>query len=507
MPKFTKEQLEVIAHGKGNILVSASAGSGKTHTMIERVKRLIIKEGVEINRILAVTFTEAAAADMKEKLKSALMDAAVGKVDYELYGEITEEQKAACERQLNEIATADISTMHAFCGRLIRNYFFVAGVSPDFKILDEADAKVLRNESVEKTFKEFYDLGEEWFLTLIDRHSVGRMDTGLKELKLSAYAFCDSEAAPKELYDKYKEVYSAQGFEYVLTEYKKRLDDLILPLVSDAKRALITFEKEGLKKGAEFTKALIADITTVLTAPDLYAVKHLENYKLKLDFERKLTAESAEQKEVVTAVREKLKTLLNRFLKCVGESREADLEKNAQCFIHTQNFVKILERFSKNYAEEKKEENALDFNDLEHYALRILSDDGIRDTLREKYQYIFVDEYQDTNGVQEEIITRIANDNVFMVGDVKQSIYGFRGCRSEFFSEKDRVMTERGEKVIRLNHNFRSATSVLNAVNAVFNYCMIKEVYGEDYKGRSELVAGGIYPEEYSGRATLHFLR
>ena len=136
MPKFTKEQLEVIAHGKGNILVSASAGSGKTHTMIERVKRLIIKEGVEINRILAVTFTEAAAADMKEKLKSALMDAAVGKVDYELYGEITEDQKAACERQLNEIATADISTMHAFCGRLIRNYFFVAGVSPDFKILD-----------------------------------------------------------------------------------------------------------------------------------------------------------------------------------------------------------------------------------------------------------------------------------------------------------------------------------------------------------------------------------
>ncbi|MBQ7236791.1 MAG: UvrD-helicase domain-containing protein [Clostridia bacterium] len=507
MPRFTNEQLEVVTHGKGNILVSASAGSGKTHTMIERVKRLIIKDGVEINRVLAVTFTEAAAADMKEKLKSALMDAVVGNVDSDLYGAISEEQKSACERQLSEIATADICTMHAFCGRLIRNYFFVVGVSPDFKILDETEAKVLRNQSIDRTFKEFYDANEEWFLTLVDCHSVGRMDSGLKDLVLSAYAFCDSEASPFNLYDKYKEVYSNEGFNRILTDYKTALNDLLYPIKDEVQSALNTFEKEGLVKGVEFTKTLLGDISAVILAPDLYAVKGLEDYKLKLDFERKLTAESQEQKERVAKARDKFKKLLKRFLKCVGKDVKEDLAKNAQCYEHTKNFVKILERFSQIYSEVKKDENALDFNDLEHFALRILYDQEIRDTLREKYQYIFVDEYQDTNGVQEEIISRIAKDNVFMVGDVKQSIYGFRGCRSEFFSEKDRVMTACGEKVVRLNHNFRSASAVINTINAVFNYCMTDKVYGENYKGRSELISGGIYPEEFSGRSTLHFLK
>ncbi len=497
---FTKEQFEVVTHDGGNLLVSASAGSGKTHTMIERVKRLVIERGVSVNEILAVTFTEAAASDMKEKLKNALSDVVASK-------KLEKEEKIKwCEKQLDEIGTADISTLHSFCARLIRTYFFTCGISPDFKILDEADASVLRNISIDKTFKELYDNCEDWFLTLIDRHANGRTDKNLKELILSSYAFFDSEAEPFTLAENYQKVYTKENFERLLSTYKNILNQRLLSLINNAKTALNVFAEEKLIKGVEFTKTLIADLETVINTEDFYALKNYADYKLKLDFERKLTETAKEYKELVTSVRAEFIKLMKKFLRCIGNSAKSDYDKFISCKAHTENLVKILRKFSEAYAQEKIEENALDFNDLEHFALKILNDETTREAISSRYKYIFVDEYQDTNGVQEQILARISNNNVFMVGDVKQSIYGFRGCRSEFFTQKDKVMTERGEKVIRLNANFRSAKNVINAVNSIFSFCMTDSVYGESYKERSKLIEGGVYPEGFDGRANLHFL-
>ena len=504
---LTKEQLEVINHGSGNILVSASAGSGKTHTMIERIKRLIIKEGVGVNQILAVTFTEAAAADMKEKLRSALINTINGDFDKEFYGVLSDAQLKNLESQLEDLPTADISTMHSFCGKLIRAYFFVIGASPDFKILDESDANVIKYESVEKTFKEFYDSGEKWFLDLVDAHALGRMDENLKELVLSAYRFANSEAYPEELLQKYKHVYGKDGFKYVITSLKERFNDNLKPLIFTLERALSCFNAEGLTKGSEFTATLIADMKRALSITNVYQLNSFKDYKLPLTFERKLSEIAKEFKEQVSAVREEFIKLVGRLIKCVGSNEQEDFLLFERCKEHTENFVKIVERFSQVYAQEKSEENALDFNDLEHFALQILQDEQICQTVKEKYKFVFVDEYQDTNGVQEEIICKISNDNVFMVGDVKQSIYGFRGCRSEFFTNKDKQMTACGEKVVRLNHNFRSANNVINAVNGIFNFCMNEEVYGESYKDKSQLVAGGIYPNGFEGRAQFHYLQ
>ena len=184
MPDFKPEQAQAVMHEKGNILVSASAGSGKTFTMIERAKRLILDKGVKVSELLAVTFTEAAAFDMKEKLKRALAEKAVG-VD-----------RDRVIKELSEIPTADISTLHSFCGRLIRQYFFAVGVAPDFKIIDETDAAIIRAECVDSVFKEFYDGGDDGFYTLVDRHASGRSDGALKELVLSAYSFISSKQTP-----------------------------------------------------------------------------------------------------------------------------------------------------------------------------------------------------------------------------------------------------------------------------------------------------------------------
>ncbi|MBQ9734899.1 MAG: UvrD-helicase domain-containing protein [Clostridia bacterium] len=494
MAEFTKEQARAVYHEKGNILVSASAGSGKTHTMIERVKRLILEKGVSVNQILAVTFTESAAADMKEKLKKALT------------AQIDKGDEKTIVRELNEIPTADISTLHAFCGRLIRQYFFAVGLSPDFKIIDESESAVMRNECIEKTFKEFYDGSEEWFYTLVDRHAVGRTDANLKELILSAYAFCDSEADPEILMDKYVENYSENGFNALITEYKKSLDETLEKILLDLTEALETFKLYQYKKATDFTASLIGVVKELLGGEDIYVVKGFENFSLRLDVERKLDPTAVEYKEIVASARDTVKDLCKKFAKHITD-KESDIKYFKNCARHTEWLVKVLKRFGEIYTQEKREENVLDFNDLEHFALKILRDGQIRETVRKKYEYVFVDEYQDTNGVQEEIINLLSNDNLFMVGDIKQSIYGFRGCRPDFFDNKFIRMQALGQDVVQLNDNFRSAQKVIDTVNAVFNYCMVKKYFGSNYKGNSELKSGGVYPKDKIGRAELHFLQ
>ena len=494
MSNITSEQREVIEHGAGNILVSASAGSGKTHTMVERLKRLIIDEKVSVKEILAVTFTEASASDMKEKIRTALISRA---------GEVDEKR---LRRLIDELPTADISTMHAFCGRLIRSYFFVAGVSPDFRILDQTDADSLKKSALEKTFKYFYDCGEEWFFTLVDRHASGRTDKGLKELVLSVYDFCDSEAEPELVKKACLDFYGKDGAEKLSKMLKEQLDyelellkDRLIPVIS-------AFKQANTVKALAFAESVYSAVRSVIALSDIYSVKPYADFKLRLDVERNLSPALVQMKEIASEVRGDFTKIIKRYLASVGENLEEDGEKLISCANHVENLVRVVDKFTEIYAQEKREENGLDFNDLEHFALKVLSDDEIRAEVSKKYKYIFVDEYQDTNGVQERIIESLSRDNLFMVGDVKQSIYGFRGCRSEFFINKDKKMTANGEKVVRLNSNFRSAKAVINAVNAVFNFCMTESVYGEDYKGRSELVFGGLFPEGYDGRATVHFL-
>lgn len=494
MSRETKEQLEVIYHNQGNILVSASAGSGKTHTMIERIKRLIIEEGVGVKEILAVTFTEASAADMKEKIRTALS------------GGIEGVSKARLKELIDDLPTADVSTMHAFCGKLIRTYFFACGVSPDFKIIDSAEALSMKKSAIEKTFKEFYELGEEWFYNLIDRHALLRADGGLKDLILSIYAFCDSEADPDELKNLSLNYYSVGGIKTLLRTLKEDLDEKLIVLKDSLLQPISSFRENGLNKALAFCQTLYSDIDAVINLSDIYDLKKYTDYKLKLDVERKLSPILIEMKDIASGVRAEFIKVIKRYLEFLGENFDQDVKKLNECYVHTKNIIKIVDRFSEIYKKEKLEENVLDFNDLEHFALKVLSDEEIRKDVSGKYKYIFVDEYQDTNGVQEKIISSLTSNNLFMVGDVKQSIYGFRGCRSEFFTNKDKIMTERGEKVVRLNNNFRSAKAVINFVNTVFNFCMTEKVYGENYKGRSELVFGGLFPDGYDGRATLHFL-
>ncbi len=491
MPELRQEQLDIINHQSGDILVSASAGSGKTFVMIERLIRLIVNGQARVDQILAVTFTEAAATEMKERLKSALMDRiADGREDL--------------SEQLNDVSNADISTLHSFCARLIRTYFYVADVSPDFKIADATQAKILKDKAVSKLMRSRYTSNSPEFNEFLNKFIKKRSDAGLRNTIQTLYEYASVEAVPEKVYQLHKQFYTLEGYEKLCENYKNGLDVQLSKLKEKSYALFQGFKNYGLTKSAEFCVSLISDIEKALKT-DLYGLKQFENYSLRLSFESKLSKEPLELKEKATAIRDSLKKLFKSFCKCISV-KEQDLKRLPEICLTTDYLVGMVKEYGEIYAELKTEENLLDFNDLEHYAYKTLSDEKVRKEVREKYKYVFVDEYQDTNGVQEEIITAVSHDNLFMVGDVKQSIYGFRGCNPDIFANKMKDMQATGKKTAMLNCNFRSADNVINKVNEIFTYCMKKDNFGEDYSLNSTLKPGGIYGEENQGRATVHLL-
>ncbi|MBQ3116470.1 MAG: UvrD-helicase domain-containing protein [Clostridia bacterium] len=494
MPKLTLEQQRIVNHQAGDILVTASAGSGKTHTMIERVIKLVTEGKADVKEILAVTFTEMAALEMKEKLKKALNDAIVATGDKKLL------------EQIADVHTADICTLHAFCAKLIRNYFFKVGLSPDYGISDQAQADIIRSECIDATFKQFYEKKEKWFLTMVDRYAQKRTDTGLKEIVLSAYDFCMSEADPETILQKHKENYTKQGYERIKESYKDFLDREMRAIRADVYTAKKVFDRDGLTKSSKLCEVLFEYTDAIIDDSGFGALLKYKEITTRFDFDKKLTEEQLEYKQMVTDCRDRYKKVVKQYLSAVEKyfGEEDDLES---CMQDTENLVNLIRAFGKNYETAKREENLLDFSDLEHFALKILEDEEITSDVKSKYKYVFVDEYQDTNGVQDKIISTVSNNNLLMVGDAKQSIYGFRGCRPELFTNKSSQMERSGQTVVRLNDNFRSARAVVNMVNRIFDFCMVEEFFGEEYSQTSQLRFGGLFPEQAEGRAKFSFLK
>lgn len=492
MIELKKEQLSAINHEDGNLLVSASAGSGKTFVMIERLIRLISQKKADVSQILAVTFTESAASDMKEKLKKALIKEVIKTGDDYLL----EEYK--------KVATADISTLHSFCARLIRLYFYTAGVSHDFVVADEVVAQKLRVEAVNKTFRYFYSQNDAVFKKIALRHARKRADKQFKEQILSLYSFFSTDAHPELLKDKFSSMYSKEGFDRFSKEFTELFKEELINAKDKIIDALSVAKTLNKPKLLQFCNDVYTDYELYLSVKDLGDLRKLKVYVRPVSTEQKLEGEALQSKNDAVYCRDVLKKAVESYLSCLFDEETMEnhrliLAEHADCII------KIIDKFTEYYDALKREENVLDFDDLQHFALKVLQNDDVKKAVKEKYKYIFVDEYQDVNGVQEEIINTISTDNVFMVGDVKQSIYGFRGCRPDFFLDKFDKMSKHEGQTALLNHSFRSAKNVIKAVNDVFCFCMDERNFGLDYKNTSKLTPGGIFPEDADGRAQLHF--
>ncbi len=493
MANLTSAQEKVVNHEKGNILISASAGSGKTHTMIERVIRLILNGKARVEEILAVTFTEKAAADMKEKLKSALIKT------------VDESGKKWLSEQINAVQTSDISTIHSFCARLIRNYFYQAGVASDFKIADDGEAAVILEQSLDKVMREFYESEEDWFYNLVDRHVVNRSDSGLRGLLVDAYHYVGNEADKEEFLSRHKLYFTKDGVDDFAREYKESIDKKLAVFSSEIKRAVKYFATESMPKLESFSKGVEEDIAALLSVDSVYGLKAFYPYDRKVSTESKLDESALAYKKSAVGIRDRLKKIIESVASSVTDEH-TEKQRVSSYYKHIEGFITVLKRFSEVYEKAKREENLLDFNDLERFTLKILENEEILEEVKSRYKYIFIDEYQDVNSVQEKILTLISSDNLLMVGDLKQGIYAFRGCRSEIFAGKLIDMPARGEEVVRLNENFRSAKKVIEFVNRIFCYCMTTSFFEENYAGSAELVFGGLFPDGYEGRAAVHRL-
>ena len=488
MMDVTVQQRKAI-NSSGKVIVSASAGSGKTFVMIQKLVAAI-EGGVDLDSVLAVTFTKKAAAQMKEKLRTALIGA-MAKCD--------REKRTALKIQLSKIQSADISTIHSFCARLLRTYFYAVGIDGTFDIIssDDAQAREFKERALSAMFERYYDEDNENFKTLLACYRRKRGDNYLKGLILTSYEELRINADYIALLEGVEKLYTDEGFDEVCRELGLVADEKYGRLAGEVKK----FASEFSHPNAGYQKILQEMIETLESAVhrDIFAPQPA------LSATRKPTDKTDEEKELGEKFK-KFKDGINSSYKGVRgdiSDRQTEKERFFASGTVAKAFSEILKDFDREYTELKRDENKLDYNDLEHLTLQLLKDGQIRREINSKYSCVFVDEYQDVNPVQEEIITGIGGENVFLVGDVKQAIYGFRGSKSLFFAEKYNRFEGGDGSALRLSNNFRSSDGVLDFVNRLFSKIMTEESCGFDYSNGSEMIRGGGYPEKY-GSARIH---
>lgn len=486
---YTPDQRKaVIAEGR-NVLVSASAGSGKTFVMIERVIRLIVEGKAEVGEILAVTYTTAAAEEMKQKLVKAII------------AEINAGRDVArFHKALSEVPTASISTFHSFCANLIRTYFYALDVDPSVSVADENQAGELKNKALDSLFESLYETRDEDFLYLVRIMGRSRSDDSLKETVKKLYEFASSEKSAEEFLTKAAENITEKSFYKSENELYGIFTAYIKELIRIGENLASLAESYGYAVYVEYVGKLLVKLKTCLNAKDFRSLIKAAGLSVP-----KAPRTTSKDDEDLAAYKGKLEYFKKKCKDVYDDIREAspndDEEKDLSEYLSTARATKALCRltidFGKEYARLKADAAALDFADLEHFAYRLLSENpDVLSAVKQKYKYVFADEYQDVNGIQEAILSLISSDNAFMVGDVKQSIYAFRGCNPDIIAAKFERY-ERGEgETVSLDANFRSTDAVLAAVNKTFSPIMTKDFGGTDYKN-NPMTGSGKYPQGY----------
>ena len=500
MSKWTKEQSEVISHRKGNLLVSAAAGSGKTAVLVEHVIDCLLdkEHPISLSSVVLMTFTEAAASEMKERIKARLKEA------------FLENRDPHIEREIAELPNANISTIDAFCKRLIEENYTSLGIEPNFRIGEKNELALLKEDIVEELLEEEYGKKEESFLSFVDRYSTGKQDKGIQEIIVKLYYLATASPFPEKYLKALSENSSSAWKNYLLESIRKRVEEAI-EMLTEAIR--ICTEEGG---PSEYLATVEEDYQSLLRVKAGAILRRTIEEIQAISFSR-IKNSKAERKEEVKGRRNAVKALVQKWQKnyiLIPEEIEKKAETEGRTLL--QEAIRLTLLFYARYQKEKLERNILDFSDLEHYALKLLytEKDGVlhfstlADELAQEYTEILVDEYQDSNMVQEYLVSalskeRFSEGNVFQVGDVKQSIYRFRMARPELFLRK--YYDESYPKIF-LQKNFRSLKGVIDAVNACFFRIMKKELGGIEYDRDSSLFQGREEKEDTDSQTELLLL-
>ncbi len=434
MNQWTDQQLTAIDARNMNLLVSAAAGSGKTAVLIERIIRMVLRDQIDIDRLLVVTFTRAAAAEMRERAASALVRSIAGQP----------EKEAFIRRQLGLLNQSSIMTFHSFCMQIIKNHYYLIELEPSFRTADQSEAALLQQEAVEETLELYYQASDVDFIRLIEMYCNNRNDQAAQEMIIKLYRYSRSQAEPTAWLSKQAALFDVDAEQLMGSEWLTCLMELasvnmeyVHSLFNQALDLCIS--PDGPAVYVDCLKAEITETNRLLEMfkqGDPNAINQIR----KFTFDRLPACRCTDLvlRDDVKAYREQAKKEIKKiqdtwFFRSLEEFAADHLEIAPAI----KKLIEIVDRFALNYQKKKHERNMLDFNDLEHMALEILQVPEAREYYRQQYESIFIDEYQDSNRVQEALINYIKRaDNLFMVGDVKQSIYRFRLAEPELFMQK-----------------------------------------------------------------------
>lgn len=507
--KWTSEQKKVIDLRDRDILVSAAAGSGKTAVLVERIVNRICVDNppVDIDRMLVVTFTKAAAAEMRERVSRAIDSLKEQKPDDE-----------NLQRQSTLVHNALITTIDSFCLFVVQNNFAQLNLDPDFRIGDQAELKLMLKDALAQVFEDNYAREDnEAFINLIDTYSKGRNDSAVRQMVEDIYYKAGSSSWPRKWMNSLLRLYDIKSAKQLEdSEIIKEIVDYSRVLLEEAVQEL-TMAKDlasatpGLEK---YALTLSEDIALFDGMADVTGYVGMQEFLNKISFGRiavirKFDGDEKKKERVKSmrdATKKKVDGIKQKYFGMSIELMYEQLERQRP-------FVKELIRLSLEFYDAmeavKTRKRVFDFSDIEHFALRILVDEQTlepTETAREfskHFEEIMIDEYQDSNQVQEDILTAISREhqgvgNMFMVGDVKQSIYRFRMARPELFMEKYNTYTsdDSAHQRIDLHKNFRSRNEVLDFTNDIFYKIMAADLGNVQYDDDAALYPGASYPKE-----------
>ncbi len=476
---YTPSQDTVITSRGHNLLVSASAGTGKTTVMVERIYQLIVSGEVDISNLLVVTYTKLAAAEMKQRLVAKLLENSTNPVIAE---------------QLEKIDQCSISTVHSFCTDIIRNYFYVVDVDPAYTIVDDNTASKLIAQALDDTIANTEQ--DDTFVQLYDMLANNRKDTNLRKYITKQYDFSRTVIDYQQWYNSCRQQFVS------MASCDNQLTKLIVDSINSSfgeishrwREAGQLFASYGIEKNTIAYNERSVEFYNTRTN-----IEHIVRWLCLLEMPRlpaiyKKDFATIEEYEYASGQIEELKTetkkLVGKYKELFGNNSWEQLcTITANNAVYTDKLVQLVVEFGDKYSQLKKARGMVDFSDLEHLTIAILSDEQARESIRSRYSMVFVDEYQDTNSVQDSIFSSVAGDNnLFAVGDVKQSIYAFRGSDPAVFLDKQVQFASNSNcQVVELNENFRSNAKILHFVNMVFNHIMTPTFGKVDYQGTAQL--------------------
>jgi len=487
---WTQEQKRAIEEN-GNLIVSAAAGAGKTAVLTERVVRLV-EGGMDIDRLLILTFTRAAAGEMKERIQNTLQQRAAEASDEAL--------KVRLYRQSARCPNASISTIHAFCARVVNRYFHLVGLSPSAKTLDETESAVLRDQAMDEAMTAMATEDAPAFRRLI--RAFEREDP-LKKALLSMDGFLMAQPDPEGWLDRVEgDLTSREAYERAVNICFEEDKAVFEAALTDLVRLRDSYPPAWGNLVAYLDGAIPHARGALLQRDPVAYAQALE----AVTFGRIAYPKDMEEqdKKTLAKVRKSVKDEADRQAKTYGQDGERLWQIHLLEAGVLSALIALWRRQQALYAQKKRDRDRIDFNDLEHCCARILENEEAAAEYRDRFTAIIVDEYQDSNAVQEAILNRIRrSDDLFFVGDVKQSIYGFRMAEPGLFLEKLRTFAGQIGSRIDLNQNFRSSTEVLHAVNRVFEKLMRPEQSAIAYDEKAALRPGMPQP---AGRVELHLI-